>query len=258
MIVEFLGNSGAGKSTLVPASIQFWRDKGLTAMSVTEAIHHHMRRTVLGRVVCWLAPRAWQGPILWRVFSHTTAKLHSAAFALRHVQLTRHVLASQLRRKIPRQHRRLILRLFFNMAGQRHFFESRSRPGEIIVFDEGFVHRAVHLFVSESERPDPKRVLAYLELVPRSDLVILVQAPLKVCLERIYERGLQVRLRGLKAEEVARFVEHAEEVINIASQYINKAGWQVIEVENNSDAATCAAGLCRNLEGYRPFIKQLI
>ncbi len=250
MIVEFLGNSGAGKSTLVPALIRLWRDAGLTAMSVTEAIHHYMRRTALGRVVCRLAPRAWQGPILWRMFAHTTARWHTVAFVVEHIGLAGYVLMSQLRRHIPWRHRRLILRLFFKMAGQHHFLRSHLRPGEVVVFDEGFVHRAVHLFVSPSEQPDPEQVAAYLALLPRPDLVILIQAPLEVCLTRIYARGLQSRLRGLDEEDVARFVAHAGRVVDMTAHRLADGGWNLVTVENNGDVTASVAGLRRSLSSH--------
>ncbi len=250
MIVEFLGNSGAGKSTLVSALIRLWRDDGVTVMSVTDAIHHYMRQTVVGRAVCSLAPDAWQGPILWRVFARTVARWHTAAFIAGHRELARYVWASQRRRPIPRRHRRLILRLFFNMAGQHHFFQAHRRPGEVIVFDEGFVHRAVHLFVSPAEQPDPGRIVAYLERIPRPDLLVLVQAPPDVCLARISARGLQVRLRGLDAEATARFVAHAGQVVDVAARYLVADGVEVVAVENIGDIETSVARLRRFLSNY--------
>ena len=163
MIVEFLGNSGAGKSTLIPILIQLLRDDGLTAISVTEAIHHYMRQTLLGRALCRLMPKSLQGPILWRVFSYVTRNLYIAKFTIRHPQFVRYVLSSQLGRQIPWRHRWLILLLFFQMAGEYHFLKSHSRPNEIIIFDEGFVHRAVHMFVSVPEQINPDQVIEYLK-----------------------------------------------------------------------------------------------
>ena len=250
MIVEFLGNSGAGKTTLIPILIQLLRDNGLVAMSVTEAIHHYMRKTVLGRALCRLTPMALQGPILWRVFSYGISKLYIAQFTIRHPQLARYVLSSQLGRQIPWRHRWLILRLFFQMTGEFFFLKSRSRPNEIIIFDEGFVHRVVQTFVSESERPDPDQVVEYLKLLPQSDSVILVKTPLDVCLARVRVRGLQVRLRGLSAQDVAQFMANAERAVNVASQYLRDTGRTIIEIANNDDLDKCAAELRHDVAPY--------
>jgi thymidylate kinase len=250
MIFEFLGNSGSGKSTLIPILIRILQDEGLIAMSMTEAIHYYMRKTYLGRIIGFLAPQAWNGPILWRVFSHFNSRLCTARFALQNPRLMCYVIKSQLRRPIPRQHRRLILRLFFQMAGGYHFLKSRVQPDHILILDEAFVHRVVHMFASESEPIRPDQVLEYLKLLPRSDLVIMVQAPLEMCLARIHARGLQVRLRGLEARGVERFMMNAEQVVGIASQYLKEANWEIIEVENNGDLEVCSAELCRSLTQY--------
>lgn len=247
MIVEFLGNSGAGKTTLIPGLIEFLQGRGLTAMSVTEAIHCYMRNTPLGRVVCLFTPQALRRPALWRVFSYVTLKLHIVGFTVQNPRLVYYVVASQLRRPIPWRHRRLILRLFLRMAGTYQFLRSRARPDEILVFDEGFAHRAVHLFVSESEQPDPEQIIAYLRLLPRSDLVVWVRASLDACLARIFARGLQVRLRGLETREVVRFVRNADQVVNVVSRYLEDSGWEIVRVENDGDPAMSAAELQRSV-----------
>jgi thymidylate kinase len=255
MIVEFLGTSGAGKSTLIPILIKLLHDDGLTAMSATEAIHFYMRKTWVGRLVCFLMPQALQGPILWRVFSYFILKLYIGKFATRHPKLIHYVVRSQLHRSAPWRHRWLILRLFFQMAGWHQFLECRLRPTEALILDEGFVHRATHMFASESEQPNPVHVLAYLQQLPRLDLVIWVQAPLDICLARIYARGLQTRLRGLSALEVTQFLTNAERVVNIAAEYLNDIGCQVIQVENEGDLTTSTGRLrCKLSEhlAHRP------
>ena len=250
MIVEFLGTSGAGKSTLIPIVTKLLRDGGLMAMSATEAIHFYMRKTLVGRLVCFLMPQALQGPILWRVFSYFMLNFYIAKFTMDNPRLIGYVVRSQLHRPIPWRHRRLILRLFFQMAGWYQFLKCRLQPTESLIFDEGFAHRVTHMSVSEAEQPDADQIVAYLKLLPRSDLVIWVQAPLGTCLARIYARGLQVRLRGLEAQDVERFMANAEQVVNIASGYLKAANWQVIEVENEGDLEGCCAELSRNLAKY--------
>jgi thymidylate kinase len=250
MIVEFLGTSGAGKSTFIPILTNILRDDGLTAMSATEAIHSYMRKTCIGRLVCFLMPQALQGPSLWRVFSYFIVKFCTAQFALKNPRLISDVVRSQLYRPIPWRHRQLILRLFFQMTGWRQFLERRRQPTDTLVFDEGFVHRATHMFASESERPNVDQVVAYLKRIPRLDLVIWVQAPLDACLARIYARGLQTRLRGLETSEVVQFLANAEQVVNIAAQYLNNTGSTVIQLENKGDLTASTSELRCKLSEY--------
>jgi thymidylate kinase len=252
MMIEFLGNSGAGKSTLIPILKQLLRDDGLAAMSALEAIHHYMRKTYAGRLICLLAPRALQGPILWRFFSYFTSNLSAAVFALENPRLISYVVRSQLSRQIPWRHRRLILRLFFQMTGWYRFLKSRSKPGEVLLFDEGFVHRATHIFVSESECLDPDHIAAYLSLLPRSDLVVRIQAPLDTCLARVYARGLQIRLRNLEAPEIEQFMANAERVVDITAQYLENSGWETIKVKNDGDLEASATDLRQQLTRHFP------
>jgi thymidylate kinase len=243
MIVEFLGTSGAGKSTLVPIVMKLLRDDGLTAMSATEAIHFYMRKTCIGRLVCFLMPQALQGPILWSVFSYLILKFYIAKFAIKNPRLMGYVVRSQLSRPIPWRHRWLVLRLFFRMAGWHQFLKRRLQPTEVLIFDEGFTHRATHMFASELERPNPDQVAAYLKRIPRLDLIIWVQAPLDTCLARICARGLQARLYGLATPQVAQFLTNAEQAVNIAARYLTDIGCQVIQVENKGDLATSTGEL---------------
>lgn len=235
MIIEFLGNTGSGKSTLIPVLLECLRADGRTAMSVTEAIHTYARKTWWGRVICCFVPQTWQGPVLWRVFGFFFSKVHIVRFSIRYPGLVRFVIRSQLERSIPWKHRHLILSMFFRMLGQYAFLTFWAYQRDILVIDEGFVHRAVHLFVSESERIEPARVIDYLELLPQSDVIVWVETPLDVCLERVYARGLQVRLRRLQSCQVSQFMENAEQVIDVAARYLQSAGRQVVRITNQGD-----------------------
>ena len=109
---------------------------------------------------------------------------------------------------------------------------------------------ATHMFASESERPNVDQVVAYLKRIPRLDLVIWVQAPLDACLARIYARGLQARLRGLETSEVVQFLANAEQVVNIAAQYLNNTGSTVIQLENKGDLTASTSELRCKLSEY--------
>lgn len=249
MIVEFLGKSGAGKSTLVPVVVQLLRERGLTALSTTEAIHHCVRRTCVGQWISRCVPLAWQGPLRWRLFSYLIAPLYGVGFVSGHSRLAYYVVRSQVKRPIPWRHRWSLLRVFFEMAAWHQFLTRRLRSDETLVLDEGFVHRATHLFVSAVEQPDPDRIAEYLQLLPRSDVVVWVEMSLDACLERVYARGIQkrLRLRGLTESEVAQFIAHAEQVIHVTAQYLEDARWQVVQITNEGSLEESAAALREQL-----------
>lgn len=250
MIVEFMGLSGSGKSTHIPILTRLLRDDGLVAMSVTEAIHHYMRKTHLGRFICALIPQAMQGSVLWCVFYYCLSQFYVAQFIIAHLKLVDRVVRLQFHRPIPLRHKWLLLRLFLEMAGRYQFLRSRPQPDEVLVFDEGFVHRSTHLFVSAAEQLDPDQIRAYLRLIPQADLIIRIQAPFNVCLTRIHARGLQTRLRKLSEQDINRFMANAEQVTNIVSQYLKNTGWHVIEVENQGDLSTSTVELHHAIRSY--------
>lgn len=255
MIIEFMGYSGAGKSTLVPILTQLLRDDGELVMSVTEAIRAYTARTLPGRIVCALAPAALRGPLLWRSFSYLISKLHLLQCFMERPQLMGYVVRSQLQRPVPRRHRWLIVRLFLRMASEYHLVRSCSQPGEVVVFDEGFVHRAVHLFVSAAEQVNSEQIVEYLSLLPHSDLVILVKAAPATCLARIQSRGLQVRLSNLTAQDIARFMANTAQVMEIASRYLQDAGWPLIEVMNDGEPSVGSTELQHKVV---PYVGQMV
>ena len=253
MIIEFMGTSGSGKSTLIPCLIQILREDGLTAMPATEAILYYMRRTYFGRLICALMPPSLQEPALRGMFGFLLSHLYVVRFVASYPRLAIFVVKLQFHRHIPGRHKWLILRLFFEMASWYQFLQ-RQQTNEVVVFDEGFAHRVTHLFVSEVEQPDGNRILAYLKLLPQSDLVIWVQAPLETCLNRIHARGLQVRLRGRSEQDISQFMLCAEQIVGLAAHYLAEGGWQLAKVENKGDLAACVAELRQVVLAYVPQI----
>lgn len=248
MIVELIGTPGAGKTTLVPSAIAHLAGRGVRARTVLEAARPFARRTPAGAAIGSLAPPPLHGPLLWQVFYHLSTAYRLRFFA-RHPQLIRHVLRAQRRRPIPAEERRHALRWFFVLAGQYEFLASHARPGECLVLDEGFVHRAVQMHASDVETPDPAQIAAYVALLPRPDLVVAVHAPWEVCVERIYRRGLWDRFRHKSPGQVARYVACAHQVVELTVEHVRRHGWALAEVDNGDDAfAGAGAALREQLE----------
>ena len=234
MIIEFIGTPGAGKTTLLPIVIEHFKGQGFPAFSYVEAARPFARRTLLGKLVNRIAPPSLQRPLLWQLFYHTS-KLYRLPFFVKHSKLVNYVLRSQKQRPISAEDRRHVMVWFFNLVGCYEFLKTRALREEVLIFDEGFIHRVVQMNVSDVEEPDPTRIYAYIDLLPRPDLVIFLKAPWEVCEERIYSRGLWERFRSKTSEEVSRYVANAQLVVNLAVDYIVSKGWFVIQVDNEGD-----------------------
>ena len=248
MFIEFLGVPGSGKTTLTPVVAHHLRDRGLTAMTGTEAGRPFARRTLWGRMISTAIRQPdLQRSALWLTFVYASIP-HRLGFAVENYQFVRYTIKSQLGRPLPRQHLRLIRQHFARMMGDYQFLKRYMRPDEILIFDEGFLQRVIHLYVSDREEPDAASILRYLELAPQSALAVLVYVPLNTCLERIYARGLRGRLSGKSEEEVAQFVANAELAVQISAHYLQRMGWAIIEVDNAGDLDASQVSLCEQLD----------
>jgi hypothetical protein len=65
--------------------------------------------------------------------------------------------------------------------------------------------------------------------------VIFPRAGWEVCEERIYRRGLWQHFSHKSRPQVSRYVAHAYQVVTMATDYITRRGWPVIEVDNGDD-----------------------
>ncbi len=248
VIVEFIGAPGVGKTTLIPAAIAAFQEQGLRAYTTVEAARPFARRTLLGAILTRLSPARWQRPLLWQLF-YQTSFLHRFSFFAKHPRLLKLVLGSQWRRPPAADGRkRRVLYWYFRQTGYYDFLKAHALADEVLIFDEGFIHRVVQLFASSVEVPRIEKIQSYVDLLPVPDLVIGIQAPPDVCQERIYSRGLWQRFSDKQPEEMSRFVAHAHEAVNLTMETIKKDRWPILEIDNSSDdPAKAAAQLQRKL-----------
>ena len=247
MLIELSGMVGSGKSTVAAELKRLLRADGFTALSPAEAIERCLGRSWLGRAIACLAPVGWrerlQGHLLRMV-----GGWQRLAFAISRPQLVWHVLQSQLHRKIPWWHRRIIIDRFFEVAGQYRYLRDHLQDGEVVVLEEGFVHRATNLYAWESQAVDPKMVRRYLSLLPELDLVVFVRAPLDVCLERAGMRGLPQRLRDKEQETVDRFMVNANIISRVTFEFLTAHRRHLIEVDNSGDRQESLTNFRHHLE----------
>jgi hypothetical protein len=237
-IIELVGAPGAGKTTLLPAVLEACRAQGLRPFTVVEAARVLAARTVPGRVATQLLPAAVRRAALWRIFLMSSA-LHALRFVVKRPKLAWYVLVSQRGRPAEADVReRRVLYWYVRLMGSYEFLSSRARVGEVLVFDEGFVHRVVQLHASSMERPEPSRIDSYVQVIPRPYLVIHVAAPVAVCEQRVRTRGAWTRFHGRHPGELGRFIANAHRVTDLVVSSVRKASWPVVEIDNGEgDAA---------------------
>lgn len=255
MIVEFIGTPGAGKTMLLPVVADFFKAQGYCAYSVVEAARPFAARTIWGKAVCKLLPARWQRPLLWQVFYHLS-KLYRLRFFLQNPQLMWMVARFQRQRPIDDVDRRHVLYWFYHQVGYYAFLKAHALAHEVLLFDEGFIHRVVQHYASETEEPDLVHMLAYIERLPRPDLVIHPIAAEAVCEQRVYDRGLWQRFQHKSAADISCYMAHAHAVVQETVQQIKRRGWMVIEVHNDGVTAADAATELRRKLTQLPYSPQ--
>lgn len=235
-VVELAGAPGAGKTSLLPTVVDACDAAGLRPYTVAEAARPFARRTMLGRLAAVL-PSATGRRLLWAVF-YWASMAAGLRLAWRHPTLVLHVVRSQRGRPPDADAgRRRVVYWFFRMAGAHLFLRRHGRAGEVLILDEGYVHRTVQLYSSAVERPDPARIMAYVTALPCTDLVVVVRAPVELCQERVRQRGVWRRLGHRTPAEIDRFVANAHESVTLATAVVRAAGRPVLEIDNAGSLA---------------------
>jgi len=247
LVVELVGPPGGGKTTLLPVVVAGLRGAGLAPMTVTDAARPLAARTRLGRLLGAGTVGGASGDtrgargIGWAVF-RLQAELAGLQAAVTTWPLAWRVLRSQRGRPAVADVRgRRVLRWWWRVHGAVALFRRHGRPDEVLVLDEGYVHRVVQLFASGVESPSPDAVADYLEVVPAPDLVIAIRTPVEACVARIRHRGVWARLSGADEGELERFVTSAHRATTLAVEAVRQRGLRLVEIDNDGVDPVAAA-----------------
>ncbi|MGZ4149495.1 MAG: hypothetical protein ACXVQJ_05605 [Actinomycetota bacterium] len=230
-VIEFVGTPGSGKTTLAQALVELLRDEGRDATTIVDAARPHAATTRTGRVVSKLAPSRVRRQLLWRVF-YGASTLDAARFARAHRDLARMVVLGERTRPVPRKLQRHTLWWFFQLGGRTRFLSRTSHDGEVLVIDDGFLHRVVALHAGPGETPDELLVRALVDLLPRPDLVVHTVADAETCALRVGERGIWRHRAGLDDAGLRAYVKNAEGAVQAGVDRAIEQGWRVVEVDN--------------------------
>lgn len=241
--IEFFGQVGSGKSTVAQAARQTLRDAGFDPIDMKTAIGRCLERSWLGRLTGRFLPAAPRHRLLWAIYRRGLHPVYSLRLALSNPGLFAAVIRAQLGNGLPWWHKRRIWRLVFNQANGLVFVSGRLADDEILLLEEGLLHRAVNLFSWQMDGVRVDLVRQYLERLPILDLAVRVDAPMEICRERTLARGLPSRLRPKDEETTAVFFENADHVLALISAHVVGSGRPVIAVDNGGRRGQFEAAL---------------
>jgi broad-specificity NMP kinase len=238
-IVELIGTPGAGKTTLSTEIIELLQEGGWVASTIVGAAREHARRTVAGRLLVRHTSGRVQQLLLWWLF-YVLASMHAFVFLFEERQLSRTVLGTQLRRPIRVARRVQICFWFFQLAGRQRFLRATAREREVLVVDDGFLHRAVHIYASHVEDPSPRAVGHYVDLLSEPSLVVSVRCDEEICEARVRMRGVWRHSRRLTVGELSRYLTRSDIVVDIAGRRARERGWRITSVDNDDEVLGAA------------------
>lgn len=245
-VVEFLGVPGSGKTTLANQLVEELRHAGFDVATITGLARRRAAATTLGKLIQTVVPPPLRSTLLWWVF-YGLGAASGLGLLHRDPTLARFVAATQLRRPLSVATRWHILFWFLQLAGRHRVLVDGSTGAQVLVIDDGFAHRAVHLHASHHRDPDRRPVLRYLELIPVPDLVVHVDTETSACLERVIGRGVWAHSRHLTERELGHYLKSARAVVETAAQEMRRRGTTVVEVSGTGDPAVTAGELGANV-----------
>jgi hypothetical protein len=177
---------------------------------------------------------------LWWLF-YALSSLHAIAFIAEEPGLARAVVRTQRHRHLPLRRRLHTSFWFFQLAGRVRFLRKTAHEFEVLVVDDGFLHRAVHLFASHVDHASAEHVRRYVDLLSPPRLVVYVHCDEPTCRDRVRRRGVWRHSRRLTVGELSRQLRESEKVVSIATRRARERGWNVSDVDN-ADRPAAAAG----------------
>ena len=195
MIVEFVGLPGSGKTTLHQRAVdrlEAFGEPYWTSGTLGES---------KGYVSSW-SPRFFPRGIVnalrkvsaksRRVLSMTEAMLKShrlVGLAVWYLLMSRRSVHDKV----------FAARLFFVALGNYWRVRTHTLADQIVLFDEGVVHRAFTVFVDGRREIDLAAIRRYAHMIPLPDVLVYLKVSPDVALERTHARprGLSRRFQGL-------------------------------------------------------------
>lgn len=234
LIVELIGVPGAGKTTTAAELVSMLRRRGVDAATIVDAARPRASMTMPGRMLGIIGSVRLRRLLLWQVF-YVTSLLSAPRMLRSRPALLRHAVGTLARRPFHVARLRRVLVSFVQLAGRYSLLTRAPCVTQVLVLDDGFLHRSVHIHAFPDREPDDSLVRSYVELVPEPDVVVFARADRELCERRVYERGVWDHARHLTRGQIERYLANSERVANLAVRHAEERGWHVVSIDTGRD-----------------------
>lgn len=239
-LIEITGIPGCGKSTISPLVKSYLAKSGIEAFNSPSVILMSKslaaNKLHLKRAIEYIYAQLSDKTLRKLIRKLNLKQKYRDRYIASNPQLYSYVQCLTNSRPIPSSHKKQIIRFFLNSGAIYQIASERISKDATFIFDEGFVHRVVTLFVSvEETKVDFKELDRYLNRIPPVHLLIKVEADEDVCKNRMVNGKLPFRLGGKKEREILDFLSKSNLVIDYAVNYLIQSGARAITIDNRNE-----------------------
>ncbi len=242
--IEFMGLPGSGKSTVRAFLVESLQGRGIRCLSMEEALLSSLKARVDGaafRCLLRVLPHGLALKYAPLIFTRSSLRYDSQnSFLSTHGSAMSAILNHEaFLSRAPRE-REATLSWFLLTAAQHQLIHDCTDKATPVMFDEGFLQRALSLFTSPGKTLSPDRSLisTYLDSVPRPDLVLYLEVDARTCRERILARtrGLPGRLAGKDPGEILSHLEDLQGWIEGIAELAETKGFSIYRMGSPGDS----------------------
>jgi hypothetical protein len=249
-LVEFLGAPGSGKTTVFQALVTAAHDAGLLLHElepVGRAAFAEHGRDPLARAVARTIGK--HSPAVWKktmARSSDRVAILSRAITSR-PRLAAAIIASNQAHNAD-AHADVVLSMTLNHLISFQLAEESLGSDEWLLVDEGLCHRVIGLFAASSSEIRRSEVVRYLDLVPVPRVLVVVSAPVDLCLLR-REAGGWSAGRIHDPSRRRSFLERSSELVELTSRHMEEEGSAVVRVDGSREATTGVPAIIDAIRG---------
>ncbi len=257
-LAEFLGPVGSGKTTLYPWVKKIFHKYDKKVLGNKEGLFFSLRNelnsSLKGKALKFIPQKIGKRAGERLFYKSGIANKYTLEYIQEHLEFFHFILSMQNKRPISRVHKKEITKWFLYTGCLYQFYKKNLDSRFTLIFEEGFIHgRAINLFVSSEEEIKTSLIQQYLQMIPPLDVLIYVDAGLEICFSRLKSRGLPLRLKGAKDEEVIKFIQNSIIVSEVILDLIEKnfPDTYIIKVNNSGHLSSAVSLFEQKIEDYR-------